>query len=124
MYRNHFRISNYLETELWSLKFPTNGEDVAAFATLETYRGRKFIDLFTDPGSDNEVLLLALKLFFKHAKVSKLDVNDIDVANPVWMLGSSFFAKIPQMSDKTQHWLWTFKFKLNWLFQSKLKFSD
>ena len=77
-----FRISTYLETELWSLKFPTTGEDVGAFATLESYRGRKFHDLFTDPESDNEALLLAVKLFIKHAKVKLLFQLSLRVIQP------------------------------------------
>ena len=63
------RVSAYLESELWSLVFPSTGEDVAKFAVLESYRGRKFNDLFTDPNANNEALFLILKLFLKHAKV-------------------------------------------------------
>ena len=63
------RVSAYLESELWSLVFPSTGEDVAKFAILESYRGRKFNDLFTDPNANNEALFLILKLFLKHAKV-------------------------------------------------------
>ena len=66
-----FRVSIYLETELWSLIFPTTGEDLEKFTILESYRGIKFNDLFPDPKADNEALFLVLKLFFKHAKVIK-----------------------------------------------------
>lgn len=64
------RVSAYLESELWSLVFPSTSEDVAKFAILESYRGTKFNDLFTDANANNEALFLILKLFLKHAKVS------------------------------------------------------
>ena len=64
------RVSAYLESELWSLVFPSTGEDVSKFGILESYRGRKFNDLFTDSNANNEALFLILKLFLIHAKVS------------------------------------------------------